>query len=267
MTTRVERPARKTVKAVSGPAGKSPKARTGTGRADQIVQVVTPATDPRQPAKKIRHFLVDQDQHDAAFGHAGALNMRMSEVITQVLRGYGESFDLKNAAPAVSGTVPSAVRATLSRLETNGLNEDLSGYLAALTDAGWPMASLALAMPKHDVAERHVPFIGPDGKEQVEVRVAKHAHPTRQAIQLRVKSARAKGLLAPDGAPVPQAPAGPQVPRAAKGSGGNKKNAMVRMSDADYGRAKARATHEGLPMTVVVRRGLNEFLATPISHG
>ena len=205
----------------------------------------------RSGVRPVRHFLVDKDLFGLVMARVVDNRTSISFVINNILRHFGGG--MSQDLPAVSGGIPEVVAVALCRVADSGSSVALSGYLVALTDAGWSMAALAAVLPQRRVVLRKTAA----GARVVQERMAS---PTRQAVQLRVKQAREIGFVCPAGLPVPVAPAGPVVRRAAKGSGGNKKDCMVRVSDYDYDLAVLRAQHESLSMAVVVRRGLLAYL-------
>ena len=253
------------------PAGQSPSqprlTQANLGQNTEATHV-NEATEVavKSNAKPVRHFLVDQDLYDQARKRGDILGLQLSTV---VVNGLGK-FVKQAPGTTDGGAVPEAVVVALRDVAQSGDADGLSGYLLALTDAGWPMAELAEVMPAHTVPARVYkaqPAVAGKPARPGKFLTERTGTPTRQSIALRVKQARDKGLTPPKNAPVLVSPSGPALPRAPKNSGGFKKNLMVRVASDEYTAARDRAKAEGMPMSVVVRRVLTAFLDSTTAEG
>jgi len=103
-----------------------------------------------QGSRRLLTFRLDQEQRQRIRARLAREGRTMSEVVTHGLRQYVAHARHRAAAVggADSGTpqLPERVAARLRELRSSGRSEVLSGTLAALTEAGWPLRSLAEAL-------------------------------------------------------------------------------------------------------------------------
>lgn len=97
-------------------------------------------------------FRLDREQRQRLKARLAGDGRTMSEVVTHGLRQYVQgALSRGDASPAaeVPGTpprLPERVATRLRELRTSGRSEALSATLAALSEAGWPLRSLAEAL-------------------------------------------------------------------------------------------------------------------------
>jgi len=113
------------------------------------------ALSPRRP---MLTFRLDAEQRQRLRARLARDGHTMSEVVTQGLRQYvkhardGDGTEhAVSPAPAAASpvsvpAVPERLAARLRELRSSGRSELLSATLAALTEAGWPLRSLAEAL-------------------------------------------------------------------------------------------------------------------------
>ena len=111
-----------------------------------------------QGARRLLTFRLDQEQRQRLRARLAREGRTMSEVVTNGLRQYvlARGDDPPEDPPAHGGAarppippwprLPERVAARLRELRSSGRSELLSGTLAALTEAGWPLRSLAEAL-------------------------------------------------------------------------------------------------------------------------
>jgi hypothetical protein len=109
-------------------------------------------------ARRLLTFRLDQERRQRLRARLAREGRTMSEVVTHGLRQYVATVlargDDPPEPPAHGGAVrppipprlPERVAARLRELRSSGRSELLSGTLAALNDAGWPLRSLAEAL-------------------------------------------------------------------------------------------------------------------------
>jgi hypothetical protein len=130
--------------------------------------------NPQGPAKGPRRLLtfrLDQEQRQRLRARLAREGRTMSEVVTHGLRQYVQHARHRDGLPGVDGpsagvsgraagagvgawvragrvapVLPERVAARLRELRSSGRSELLSATLAALTEAGWPLRSLAEAL-------------------------------------------------------------------------------------------------------------------------
>ncbi|MGH3288407.1 MAG: hypothetical protein ACRDPD_27620, partial [Streptosporangiaceae bacterium] len=94
-------------------------------------------------------FRLDQEQRRRLKARLAREGRTMSEVVTHGLRQYVQGATAaRDAAPAAGEPprLPERVAARLRELRSAGHSELLSATLAALSEAGWPLRSLADAL-------------------------------------------------------------------------------------------------------------------------
>ena len=103
-------------------------------------------------ARRLLTFRLDQERRQRLKARLAREGRTMSEVVTNGLRQYVQHARHRDDARAAgargdSGPVlPDRVAARLRELRSSGRSELLSATLAALTEAGWPLRSLAEAL-------------------------------------------------------------------------------------------------------------------------
>ena len=160
----------------------------------------------------------------------------MSEVVTHGLRQYvagtrhrdGASGPGRLGAPAL----PERIAARLRELRSSGRSELLSGTLAALTEAGWPLRSLAEALGV-----------------------------SRQAVQARVRRLARAGLRDPLRDPaVPCEPPPPFPQRRVASASGLRPHLTIKIDNTLRASAHRAAADEGSSLTQVVEAILDRYL-------
>jgi antitoxin component of RelBE/YafQ-DinJ toxin-antitoxin module len=94
-------------------------------------------------------FRLDQERRARRKARLAGEGRTMSEVVTHGLRQYVQGTLNRgevSPAPAVPPRLPERVAARLRELRSSGRTELLSASLAALSEAGWPLRSLAEAL-------------------------------------------------------------------------------------------------------------------------
>src|SRR2546430_17009539 len=113
-------------------------------------------------ARRLLTFRLDQEQRQRLRARLAREGRTMSEVVTNGLRQYGAQAGHRGGAGGAGGAgragraggadglgppaLPDRVAARLRELRSSGRSELLSGSLAALNEAGWPLRSLAEAL-------------------------------------------------------------------------------------------------------------------------
>ena len=101
-------------------------------------------------ARRLLTFRLDQERRQRLRARLAREGRTMSEVVTNGLRQYVAGTRHRDGAggPGRLGApaLPERVAARLRELRSSGRSELLSGTLAALNDAGWPLRSLAEAL-------------------------------------------------------------------------------------------------------------------------
>src|SRR4051794_28461147 len=94
-------------------------------------------------------FRLDQERRGRVKARLAGEGRTMSEVVTHGLRQYVQGTTALPGAAATAGEpprLPERVAARLRELRSSGHTEVLSATLAALSEAGWPLRSLAEAL-------------------------------------------------------------------------------------------------------------------------
>jgi len=174
----------------------------------------------------------------------------MSEVVTNGLRQYVQTAlaggnDPPQTPPAHGGAtrppvppwprLPERVAARLRELRSSGRSELLSGTLAALTEAGWPLRSLAEALGI-----------------------------SRQAVQARVRRLARTGLRDPA---VPCEPPPPFPQRRVASASGLRPHLTIKIDHTLRASAHRAAADEGSSLTQVVEAILDGYLRHGMADG
>ena len=163
----------------------------------------------------------------------------MSEVVTHGLRQYVQHArhrdGLAGADLRVAPVLPERVAARLRELRSSGRSELLSGTLAALTEAGWPLRSLAEALGI-----------------------------SRQAVQARVRRRAPGGVR---DAAVPCEPPPPFPQRRMASAAGLRPHLTVKIDHTLRASAHRAAADEGSSLTQVVEAILDRYLRQGMADG
>ena len=160
----------------------------------------------------------------------------MSEVVTQGLRQY-VAHARHRAGVAGLGTpvLPERVAARLRELRSSGRSDLLSGTLAALNEAGWPLRSLGEALGI-----------------------------SRQAVQARVRRRARAGLRDPG---VPCEPPPPFPQRREASPAGLRPHLTIKIDHTLRVSAHQAAADEGSSLTQVVEAILDRYLRHGMADG
>ena len=100
-----------------------------------------------QGSRRLLTFRLDQEQRQRLRARLAREGRTMSEVVTHGLRQYVQAARHRDGAGGLGVPVlPERMAARLRELRSSGRSELLSGTLAGLTEAGWPLRSLAEAL-------------------------------------------------------------------------------------------------------------------------
>jgi antitoxin component of RelBE/YafQ-DinJ toxin-antitoxin module len=199
-----------------------------------------------QGSRRLLTFRLDQEQRQRIRARLAREGRTMSEVVTHGLRQYVAH--ARHRAAAVGGAdggapqLPERVAARLRELRSSGRSEVLSGTLAALTEAGWPLRSLAEALGI-----------------------------SRQAVQARVRRlARAgpRDLRDPLRDPaVPCEPPPPFPQRRVASTSGLRPHLTIKIDHTLRASAHQAAADEGSSLTQVVEAILDRYLRHGMADG
>jgi len=189
-----------------------------------------------QGSRRLLTFRLDQEQRQRLRARLAREGRTMSEVVTHGLRQYVAH--ARHRAAAVGGAdggapqLPERVAARLRELRSSGRSEVLSGTLAALTEAGWPLRSLAEALGV-----------------------------SRQAVQARVRRLARSGLRDPVRDPaVPCEPPPPFPQRRVASASGLRPHLTIKIDHTLRASAHRAAADEGNSLTQVVEAILDRYL-------
>jgi antitoxin component of RelBE/YafQ-DinJ toxin-antitoxin module len=192
----------------------------------------------QQSARRLLTFRLDQEQRQRLRARLAREGRTMSEVVTHGLRNYvlARGEDPPQTPPAHGGAVrppipprlPERIAARLRELRSSGRSELLSGTLAALNEAGWPLRSLGEALGI-----------------------------SRQAVQARVHR-RAKASLRDPGVPCEPPPPFPQ--RRVASPAGLRPHLTIKIDHTLRVSAHRAAADEGSSLTQVVEAILDRYL-------
>ena len=182
--------------------------------------------------RRLLTFRLDQEQRQRLRARLAREGRTMSEVVTNGLRQYVAH--ARHRAADDGGTdggapqLPERVAARLRELHSSGRSELLSGTLAALNEAGWPLRSLGEALGI-----------------------------SRQAVQARVHR-RAKAGLRDPGVPCEPPPPFPQ--RRVASPAGLRPHLTIKIDHTLRVSAHRAAADEGSSLTQVVEAILDRYL-------
>ncbi len=185
----------------------------------------------QQGARRLLTFRLDQEQRQRLRARLAREGRTMSEVVTHGLRQYvltrGDSVS-PGGRPPGGPRLPERVAARLRELRSSGRSELLSGTLAALNEAGWPLRSLGEALGI-----------------------------SRQAVQARVRRRARAGLRDPA---VPCEPPPPFPQRRVASPAGLRPHLTIKIDHTLRVSAHRAAADEGSSLTQVVEAILDRYL-------
>ena len=187
--------------------------------------------------RRLLTFRLDQEQRQRLRARLAREGRTMSEVVTNGLRQYVAAARQRGADAAGLGApvLPERVAARLRELRSSGRSELLSGTLAALTEAGWPLRSLAEALGI-----------------------------SRQAVQARVRRLARTGLRDPA---VPCEPPPPFPQRRVASASGLRPHLTIKIDHPVRASAHRAAADEGSSLTQVVEAILDGYLRHGMADG
>ena len=211
----------------------------------------------QQSARRLLTFRLDQEQRQRLRARLAREGRTMSEVVTHGLRQYvlarGASVSPGGGppgdppghgglpAPHTPGPprpwprLPERMAARLRELRSSGRSELLSGTLAALNEAGWPLRSLGEALGI-----------------------------SRQAVQARVRRRARAGLRDPG---VPYEPPPPFPQRRVASPAGLRPHLTIKIDQTLRVSAHRAAADEGNSLTQVVEAILDRYLRHGMADG
>jgi antitoxin component of RelBE/YafQ-DinJ toxin-antitoxin module len=197
-------------------------------------------------ARRLLTFRLDQERRQRLKARLAREGRTMSEVVTHGLRQYVQHARHRNDARAAgsrgdSGPVlPERVAARLRELRSSGRSDLLSAALAALTEAGWPLRSLAEALGI-----------------------------SRQAVQARVRRLTPAALrdAALRDAAVPCEPPPPFPQRRVASAAGLRPHLTIKIDHTLRASAHRAAADEGSSLTQVVEAILDRYLRHGMPDG
>jgi antitoxin component of RelBE/YafQ-DinJ toxin-antitoxin module len=208
-----------------------------------------------QGPRRLLTFRLDQEQRQRLRTRLAREGRTMSEVVTNGLRQYVLAASVRGGDPPEPPghgglpaphtpwpRLPERVAARLRELRSSGRSELLSGTLAALTEAGWPLRSLAEALGI-----------------------------SRQAVQARVRRlarAGARDLRDPLRDPaVPCEPPPPFPQRRVASASGLRPHLTIKIDHTLRASAHQAAADEGSSLTQVVEAILDRYLRHGMADG
>jgi len=196
-----------------------------------------------QGSRRLLTFRLDQEQRQRLRARLAREGRTMSEVVTHGLRHYVAHARHRAAddggADCGAPQLPERVAARLRELRSSGRSELLSGTLAALTEAGWPLRSLAEALGV-----------------------------SRQAVQARVRRLARSGLRDPVRDPaVPCEPPPPFPQRRVASASGLRPHLTIKIDHTLRTSAHQAAADEGSSLTQVVEAILDRYLRHGMADG
>ena len=206
-------------------------------------------------ARRLLTFRLDQERRQRLRARLAREGRTMSEVVTNGLRQYvlarGEAVSPGGGPPGHGGLpaphtpgpsrprpwprLPERVAARLRELRSSGRSELLSGTLAALNEAGWPLRSLGEALGI-----------------------------SRQAVQARVRRRATAGLRDPG---VPCEPPPPFPQRRVASPAGLRPHLTIKIDHTLRVSAHQAAADEGSSLTQVVEAILDRYLRHGMADG
>ena len=190
-------------------------------------------------ARRLLTFRLDQERRQRLRARLAREGRTMSEVVTNGLRQYVAGTRHRDGAggPGRLGApaLPERVAARLRELRSSGRSELLSGTLAALNEAGWPLRSLGEALGI-----------------------------SRQAVQARVRRRATAGLRDPG---VPCEPPPPFPQRRVASPAGLRPHLTIKIDHTLRVSAHQAAADEGSSLTQVVEAILDRYLRHGMADG
>ena len=190
-------------------------------------------------ARRLLTFRLDQERRQRLRARLAREGRTMSEVVTKGLRQYVAGTRHRDGAggPGRLGApaLPERVAARLRELRSSGRSELLSGTLAALNEAGWPLRSLGEALGI-----------------------------SRQAVQARVRRRARAGLRDPG---VPCEPPPPFPQRRVASPAGLRPHLTIKIDHTLRVSAHRAAADEGSSLTQVVEAILDRYLRHGMADG
>jgi len=185
-------------------------------------------------SRRLLTFRLDQEQRQRLRARLAREGRTMSEVVTHGLRQYVQHARHRDGLLGRDGppVLPERVAARLRELRSSGRSELLTGTLAALNEAGWPLRSLAEALGV-----------------------------SRQAVQARVRRLARSGLRDPVRDPaVPCEPPPPFPQRRVASASGLRPHLTIKIDHTLRTSAHQAAADEGSSLTQVVEAILDRYL-------
>ena len=187
-------------------------------------------------ARRLLTFRLDQEQRQRLRARLAREGRTMSEVVTQGLRQYVAHARHRAGMGGLGAPVlPERVATRLRELRSSGRSELLSGTLAALNEAGWPLRSLGEALGI-----------------------------SRQAVQARVRRRARAGLRDPR---VPCEPPPPFPQRREASPAGLRPHLTIKIDHTLRVSAHQAAADEGSSLTQVVEAILDRYLRHGMTDG
>jgi antitoxin component of RelBE/YafQ-DinJ toxin-antitoxin module len=206
-----------------------------------------------QGSRRLLTFRLDQEQRQRLRARLAREGRTMSEVVTNGLRQYVLAVLPPGGHPpgdppghgglpaphAPRPVLPERIAARLRELRSSGRSELLSGTLAALTEAGWPLRSLAEALGI-----------------------------SRQAVQARVGRLARAGLRDPLRDPAVPCEPPPRFPqRRVASASGLRPHLTIKIDHTLRASAHQAAADEGSSLTQVVEAILDRYLRHGMADG
>ena len=190
-------------------------------------------------ARRLLTFRLDQERRQRLRARLAREGRTMSEVVTHGLRQYVAGTRHRDDAggPGRLGApaLPERIAARLRELRSSGRSDLLSGTLAALNEAGWPLRSLGEALGI-----------------------------SRQAVQARVRRRARAGLRDPG---VPCEPPPPFPQRRVASPAGLRPHLTIKIDHTLRVSAHQAAADEGSSLTQVVEAILDRYLSQGMADG
>ena len=188
-------------------------------------------------SRRLLTFRLDQEQRQRLRARLAREGRTMSEVVTHGLRQYVQHARHRDGLLGRDGppVLPERVAARLRELRSSGRSELLTGTLAALNEAGWPLRSLAEALGV-----------------------------SRQAVQARVRRRALAGLRDPG---VPCEPPPPFPQRRVASAAGLRPHLTIKIDHTLRTSAHQAAADEGSSLTQVVEAILDRYLRHGMADG
>jgi len=188
-------------------------------------------------SRRLLTFRLDQERRQRLRARLAREGRTMSEVVTHGLRQYVQHARRRDGLLGRDGppVLPERVAARLRELRSSGRSELLTGTLAALNEAGWPLRSLAEALGV-----------------------------SRQAVQARVRRRALAGLRDPG---VPCEPPPPFPQRRVASAAGLRPHLTIKIDHTLRTSAHQAAADEGSSLTQVVEAILDRYLRHGMADG